>query len=166
MKRFEFVYEVDGFGSDELKDKVKETLLDSKSKNYVNLAFTDYGGTYFDKVMIAYLEKKYMQSNDFFVEDTFHFGKNCYVTGSLAQEIIKETETYLLGFEEVEEFFYEFEYLELYDTVDNYLKNKPLCVDNDTKHSIINEIIDNGFVYIEETQVFLDEDKIDALLEI
>ena len=163
METFKFVYEVDGFGSNELKDKVKETLLDSKSKNYVNLAFTDYGGTYFDKVMIAYLEKNHKQSDDFFVESTCYFGKNCYVTGSLAKRIIRETETYLLGFEEVEDFFGEFEYLELYDTVNDYLKDKEL--DDNTKHSIINEIIDNGFVFIEETQVFLDEDKIDALLE-
>jgi len=66
-----------GAASRELRQKVVE-LLGKKSQNKVlNLAYTDYGGTILDKVLIKYYKTHYPKRT--WAEDAPFFGENAFV---------------------------------------------------------------------------------------
>jgi len=114
------------FGSDELKEELKNHV---KENDFVIcFAYTDYGGDFFDKIAIEYFKKYY--KDNIIIEKTRYNGKNAFLFGEVAQEFWKETENYLLGFDELEEFYYQkvneqeledFEYF-----IENELKEKYL----------------------------------------
>ena len=115
-----------GFGSDELKEKLAEQVKEQDF--FVNFAYTDYGGDFFDKVAIEYFAKYYKEN--IIIEKTCYNGKNAFLFGEVAQEFWKETENYLLGFDGIEDFYFEkvnaqeledFEYF-----IENELKEKYL----------------------------------------
>lgn len=67
----------------------------------VNVCYTDYGGTFADKVIIACLKKNYPQV--ILSEYTSWNGENAFIFGELADEIAR-TDSYLC-IEEFEDFF-------------------------------------------------------------
>lgn len=77
----------------------------------INLAYTDYGGTFFDKVAIEYFKKYY--PNNIIYESTNWNGQNAVLYGNIVHEFLKEYENYILGFENIEEFYSSMEW-ELY----------------------------------------------------
>lgn len=82
-------------------------VLKAKEKNsnfYLNFAYTDYGGTFFDKVVIAYFKKSHPESIVY--EKTFWDGENAFIFGDLAKNFAREYSCYLLGFEEIEDLYY------------------------------------------------------------
>lgn len=86
---------------EQLNAKIKEGDL------IVNFAFTDYGGSFFDKVFIEYFLK--FHPENIVSENTNWYGKNAFIFGEIVKEFIEESENYPLGFESTEEFFYEME---------------------------------------------------------
>jgi len=104
------------YGSDSL-------LEDAKSKNsecYVNVAFTDYGGSFFDKVLIEYFENNF--SKNIVSELTSWGGKNAFIFGDLAIELITETNNYLLGFRDLEDFYSQKEIDEYENAANEFIK--------------------------------------------
>jgi len=78
-----------------------------ESGNYLNFAYTDYGGDFLDIVFIDYFLSHYPEN--IVVEDTGYSGRNAIVFNTeknpdLIDRYTNETEDYLLGFEDVEEF--------------------------------------------------------------
>ena len=101
-----------------------ELLFDAKLKNspvYVNFAYTDYGGSFFDKVCIEYF-KKYHPENIMF-EDTSWNGQNAFIFGRIALTFLDKTDNYLLGFEDIEDFYSSMEYEQISKCFENYLLN-------------------------------------------
>lgn len=84
--------------------------LEAKEKNsdfYLNFAYTDYGGDFFDKVAIAYFKEKHPESIVY--ESTSFNGENAFIFGNIAKEFTEESSRYLLGFEDMEDFYYSME---------------------------------------------------------
>lgn len=81
--------------------------MEAKDKNsdyYLNIAYTDYGGCFFDKVVIEYFKEKHPESIVY--ENTYYNGENAFIFGNVAKKFAEESSQYLLGFEDIEDFYY------------------------------------------------------------
>lgn len=88
-----------------LKEQVREKI--SVGEQVLSFSYTDYGGTFFDKVGIEYFIINH--PNNIVWEHTIYFGKNGIIFGDVVKKFQEDTENYLLGFEEMESYFYEVE---------------------------------------------------------
>jgi len=97
------------FASQDLRDTFLEEIAGQNEKDpiFLNLAYTDYGGTFFDIVLIRFFEEKFPEN--IVVEITGYFGKNAIVFGDFMAEFREITENYPLGYDELEDFYYEVE---------------------------------------------------------
>lgn len=94
-------------------EALREQALETKQEDFINFAYTDYGGTYFDKVIIEYFIKKHPGSIVW--ENTSYSGKNAFIFSSAdfdLNEFIEVTENYPLGWNNLEDFYYGMEYTE------------------------------------------------------
>lgn len=87
----------------ELKDSVREKI--SEGEEVLSFSYTDYGGDFFDKVGIEYFIKHY--PDNIVWEHTIYSGKNGIIFGDVVKEFKEEYESYPLGFDDIESFFYE-----------------------------------------------------------
>jgi hypothetical protein len=92
----------EGTGSSDLRERAQAKI--DKGMTVIDFAYTDYGGSFFDKVAIAYF-KKYHPKN-ILVENSGFNGQNAFVFGKVADEYLEAIKNYLLGFEDMEEFYY------------------------------------------------------------
>lgn len=116
-----------GYGSDELVELAKS----KQSDIYINFAYTDYGGDFFDRVAIAYFKENH--PDNIVYENTYFNGENAYIFGEIAKEFKKETDAYLLGFESMEEYYCEKEQ-EMLDALYLFLfegYNERICTNRD-----------------------------------
>lgn len=89
------------------EDKRIEKLKDDDI--IINFAYTDYGGDFFDKACIAYFKEKY--PDNIIIENTVCNGENAILYGNkLVNDFLENIEDYLLGFENMEEFYSMMEY--------------------------------------------------------
>ena len=152
----------DGYLSYETREKLN--LKDSDL--VVNFAYTDYGGDFFDRVCIQYFEENY--SDIFVSEHTACYGKNGVLFGDISAQFIEATENYLLGFEDIEEYYCEKEREAEEESFSRFLKDENfkdfdncfewLCENKGGYYSILpsgdvdfsyidlkNELIEEGF---------------------
>lgn len=92
------------YASDDLIDDLYEAGCSGKNCDMVTFAYTDYGGDILDRICIEYFESNHPESIVW--EDAAYSGKNAIIFGEIASEFIKETEDYLLGFRDLEDFYY------------------------------------------------------------
>jgi hypothetical protein len=116
-------YVDDAFSSDELKSELQEKLgissNDLGDNVVISFAYTDYGGDFLDKVAIRYFQENYPENT--LVENTGYNGENAYVFGEPAKEWIESTEDYPLGFENIEELYYEMQNESEYEGFEYFL---------------------------------------------
>ena len=116
-------YVDDAFASDELKSELQEKLgissNDLGDNVVISFAYTDYGGDFLDKVAIRYFQENYPENT--LVENAGYNGENAYVFGEPAKEWIESTEDYPLGFENIEELYYEMQNESEYESFEYYL---------------------------------------------
>lgn len=89
------------YSSDEMLAELKSKIKDGDC--IINFAFTDYGGTFFDKVMIEYFTENFPDS--IVSEGAIYYGKNAFLFGDIANEFINEYESYPLCFRDSEEYY-------------------------------------------------------------
>lgn len=96
----------EGFSSYELREALKDKI---KEGDYiVNFAYTDYGGSFFDKVFIQYFKENFPDNT--ISENTCYYGENCFIWGDIAKEFWEVYEKYPLGFQDIEDYYYKMEY--------------------------------------------------------
>jgi hypothetical protein len=93
-----------GFVSYELREELSKLGL-KDNDIVINFAYSDYGGDFFDRVAIEYLQKHYPEN--ILVENTCYYGKNAILYGQIAKEFIDANIHYPLGFEGLEDFYYQ-----------------------------------------------------------
>ncbi len=81
--------------------------------NFLNFAYTDYGGYFLDIVFIDYFLEHYPEN--IVTEYTCYWGRNAIIFNTeknpdLISRFTSETENYILGFESVEDFYSEKEF--------------------------------------------------------
>ena len=124
--------------SQELVNKAKE----KNAKQYLNVCYSDYGGTFFDKVLISYFKKEH--PNNIVVENAGWNGENAFIFGDILDEFLKETNNYLLGFEFIEDEFTEIQQNEYKLYADDLIKNE--IFSENERDLIYNYLEDNAHV--------------------
>lgn len=115
--------------SDTLIDKA----LDNESDMYINLAYTDYGGSVLDKYLITYLIEQ--KNQGIVYENTSWNGMNALVFGKTAKEIKQHIDKeYVLGYEGFETYYCQKEWECQEEEANNYIKENEISED---KHSIV-----------------------------
>ena len=119
-----------GYASDDLRESVLAALPNDDSLTY-HCAYTDYGGDFMDKVFIQYFSEYY--PNSILSENTNWCGENAFIFGKLInpdffdsdiQEFIEVTESYLLGFQNLEDFYCEKESEVFQEFIDSFISDE------------------------------------------
>jgi hypothetical protein len=92
----------EGTGSSNLRERAQAKI--DKGMTVIDFSYTDYGGSFGDRVAIAYFKKHYPKN--ILVENSGYNGQNAFVFGKVADDYLEETKNYPLGFEDMEEFYY------------------------------------------------------------
>ena len=121
------------YGSDTLKETLLESVKDENEIIY-NPSYTNYGGSFVDKVLIEWAKKYH--SSDIIFESTSWGGQNAYIFGETAKDI-------------PDDFYYMDDFYELYDEMDEELRKdavndilSEMEIDDDDLSSDIADAID------------------------
>lgn len=106
-----------------------ESLVqEAKSKHsdiYLNFAYTNYGGSFLDKVVISYFKEFYPEN--IVHEKTSWNGENAFILGELAKELYDLIKTgYILGFDCLEQYYIEMEYNIITEGAQRYINDNGL----------------------------------------
>lgn len=135
-----------------------ESLVqEAKSKHsniYLNFAYTDYGGSFLDKVVISYFKKYYPENIVY--ERTSWNGENAFILGESAKELYDFIKNgYILGFDCLEQYYTEMEYNIITERAQRYINDNGLG--NELYDIVCEWLIENS--HIEPN--FLDYSEID-----
>lgn len=135
-----------------------ESLVqEAKSKYsdiYLNFAYTDYGGSFLDKVVISYFKKYYPEN--IVHERTSWNGENAFILGEPAKELYDLIKTgYILGFDCLEQYYTEMERNTITEEAQRYINDNGL--DNELYDIVCEWLTENS--HIEPN--FLDYSEID-----
>lgn len=124
-----------------------ESLVqEAKSKHsdiYLNFAYTDYGGSFLDKVIISYFKEYYPEN--IVHEKTSWNGENAFVFGEPAKELYDFIKTgYILGFDCLEQYYTETNYNIIADTAQQYINDNGL--DNELYDIVCEWLIENSYI--------------------
>jgi len=128
------------FSTDEMLNELKAKM--QPNDVVINFGYSDYGGDFFDKVCIAFFAENY--PNNIVKETTYYSGENAFIFGEVAAEFLEVTENYLLGFDNIESFYYEMENKEREAGIKYFIES----LDTD-KYEISAEIPSEFYEYVE-----------------
>ena len=128
------------YSSDEMLSELKAKI--KPEDVVINFAYTDYGGDFFDKVCISFFSEKY--PNNIVKENTGWNGENAFVFGEVAAEFLEVTQNYLLGYEDIESFYYEMENEEREAGIKYFIESI-----NKDKYELNPEIPSDFYEYVE-----------------
>lgn len=138
-----FGNKADCYATEELLEKVsnKYTLFNK----YIALSYTNYGGTYLEKVFIQYLKENH--PNNILVENTIYSGENAIVFGYIVEDIIEASKDYPLGYEDFEDYYYGKEISDLEEAAIQFIRENDIPEDQE-------EIIYDYFRNVATMQTF------------
>lgn len=119
MEKLNFTSFEKYYGSYELKESLKSKIKENDF--IVGFAYSDYGGDFFDRVAIAYFEENYPDNT--ISENTCYYGKNCFIFGEVARGFYEKSENYLLGFNDIEDFYSQKEHEATYESFEYFLND-------------------------------------------
>lgn len=122
-----FGNKTDCYATEDLLEKVssKYPLFDK----YIAISYTDYGGTYLEKIFIQYLKETH--PNNIIVENTVYFGENAIVFGYIVDDIIEASKDYTLGYEDFEDYYYGKEISDLGKAAIQFIKENNIPEDQE-----------------------------------
>lgn len=98
---------------------------DKHSDIYFNFAYTDYGGSFLDKVIISYFKECYPEN--IVHEKTSWNGENAFIFGEPAKELYDFIKTgYILDFDCLEQYYTETKYNIIADRAQQYINDNGL----------------------------------------
>lgn len=124
-----------------------ESLLqeakDKHSDIYLNFAYTDYGGSFLDKVIISYFKEYYPEN--IVHETTSWNGENAFIFGEPAKELYNLMKVdNILGFDDLEDYYTEMEYNMITEEAQQYIEDNGL---SNELYDIVREwLVDNGSI--------------------
>lgn len=125
-------------GSESLVQEVK----DKHSDIYLNFAYTDYGGSFLDKVIISYF-KEYYQEN-IVHEKTSWNGENAFIFGEPAKELYELIIAgNILDFYYLGQYYTETKYNIIADTAQQYINDNGL--DNELYDIVCDWLSENSY---------------------
>lgn len=124
-----------------------ESLLqeakDKHSDIYLNFAYTDYGGSFLDKVIISYFKEYYPEN--IVHEKTSWNGENAFIFGEPAKQLYDFIKNgYILGFDYLGQYYTETNYNIIADTAQQYINDNGL--DNELYDIVCDWLIENSHI--------------------
>lgn len=147
------------FASDDLLNE----LLSKKGNTdtVVNFAYTDYGGDFFDKVAIEFFTEKYQENIVW--EYTSYSGKNAFLFGEVAKEFLEATDNYLLGFDNIEEYYSNKEYQQETEDFQRFLNDIEMYHGYKINPDALDYLLENRSGYYRITTQGLDYSESDLI---
>lgn len=109
-------------------ESLVQVAKDKHSDIYLNFAYTDYGGSFLDKVIISYF-KEYYQEN-IVHEKTSWNGENAFIFGEPAKELYNLMKVdNVLGFDDLEDYYTEMEYNMITEEAQQYIDDNGISND-------------------------------------
>lgn len=138
-----------------------ESLVqEAKSKHsniYLNFAYTDYGGSFLDKVVISYFKKYYPENIVY--ERTSWNGENAFILGESAKELYDFIKNgYILGFDCLEQYYTEMEYNIITEEAQRYINDNGLG--NELYDIVYEWIVNNSRIesnFVDYSEIDLNE---------
>lgn len=107
--------------SESLVQEAKE----KHSNIYLNFSYTNYGGSFLDKVIISYFKEYYPEN--IVHEKTSWNGENAFIFGEPAKELYDFIKNgYILGFDCLEQYYTEMEYNMITEEAQRYINDNGL----------------------------------------
>lgn len=135
-------------------ESLVQEAKDKHSDIYLNFAYTDYGGSFLDKVIISYFKEYYPEN--IVHEKTSWNGENAFIFGEPAKELYNLMKVNnVLGFDNLEYYYTEMEYNMITEEAQQYIKDNGL---GNELYDIVSEwLIENShvvnFVYYSEVEL-------------
>jgi hypothetical protein len=142
----------DAFASDDMKDELKHKM--KEGDQIVAFAYTDYGGDFFDKVAIEYFKENHPEN--IVSERTAYNGQNGIVFGEPASEFLEAYESYILGYEDMENFYYQMENEETEDSFEFFLRDLSIYGEYKVSERAMDWLMENKGGYYSMTTQGLD----------
>lgn len=106
-------------------ESLVQVAKDKHSDIYLNFAYTDYGGSFLDKVIISYFKEYYPEN--IVHEKTSWNGENAFIFGEPAKELYDFIKNgYILGFDCLEQYYTEMEYNMITEEAQRYINDNGL----------------------------------------
>ena len=106
-------------------ESLVQVAKDKHSDIYLNFAYTDYGGSFLDKVIISYFKEYYPEN--IVHEKTSWNGENTFIFGEPAKELYDFIKNgYILGFDCLEQYYTEMEYNMITEEAQRYINDNGL----------------------------------------
>lgn len=123
-------------------ESLVQEAKDKHSDIYLNFAYTDYGGSFLDKVIISYF-KEYYQEN-IVHEKTSWNGENAFIFGEPAKELYELIIAgNILDFYYLGQYYTETEYNIIADTAQQYINDNGL--DNELYDIVCDWLSENSY---------------------
>lgn len=135
-------------------ESLVQEAKDKHSDIYLNFAYTDYGGSFLDKVIISYFKEYYPEN--IVHEKTSWNGENAFIFGEPAKELYNLMKVNnVSGFDDLEDYYTEMEYNMITEEAQQYIKDNGL---GNELYDIVSEwLIENShvvnFVYYSEVEL-------------
>lgn len=109
-------------------ESLVQEAKDKHSDIYLNFAYTDYGGSFLEKVIISYF-KEYYPENIVHEKTSFN-GENAFIFGEPAKELYNLMKVYnVLGFDDLEDYYTEMEYNMITEEAQQYIDDNGISND-------------------------------------
>lgn len=109
-------------------ESLVQEAKDKHSDIYLNFAYTDYGGSFLEKVIISYF-KEYYPENIVHEKTSFN-GENAFIFGEPAKKLYNLMKVYnVLGFDDLEDYYTEMEYNMITEEAQQYIDDNGISND-------------------------------------
>ena len=147
--------------SNELTYVASEVLVQEAQKKhsdiYLNFAYTNYGGSFLDKVIISYFKEYYPEN--IVHERTSWDGENAFIFGEPAKELYNLMKVDdVLGFDDLEDYYEEMEYNMITEEAQQYIDDNGIS--NDLLDIVCEWMMNNSHVepnFVDYSEVDLNE---------
>lgn len=138
-------------------ESLVQQAKDKHSDIYLNFAYSDYGGSFLDKVIISYFKEYYPEN--IVHERTSWNGENAFIFGEHAKELYNLMKVYnVLGFDDLEDYYTEMEYNMITEEAQQYIDDNGIS--NDLLDIVCEWMINNSHVepnFVDYSEVDLNE---------
>jgi hypothetical protein len=138
-------------------ESLVQEAKDKHSDIYLNFAYTDYGGSFLDKVIISYFKEYYPENIVY--ERTSWNGENAFILGESAKELYDLIKTgYILGFDCLEQYYTEMERNTITEEAQRYINDNGLG--NELYDIVYEWIVNNSRIesnFVDYSEIDLNE---------
>lgn len=138
-------------------ESLVQEAKDKHSDIYLNFAYSNYGGSFLDKVIISYFKENFPEN--IVHERTSWNGENAFIFGEPAKELYDFIKNgYILGFDCLDQYYTEMEYNMITEEAQRYINDNRLG--NELYDIVYEWLIENSYIepnFLDYSEINLNE---------